>query len=71
MVSNYDRWSSRARRGDRQVIGKSFPREEVPDVIEKLIHVYIKTRESSDENFAEVVGRVGLDPFKEEVYGVH
>jgi len=54
-----------------KVIGKSFPREEVPDVIEKLIHVYIKTRESSDENFAEVVARVGLDPFKEEVYGVH
>ncbi|MEK9873379.1 MAG: nitrite/sulfite reductase, partial [Betaproteobacteria bacterium] len=54
-----------------KVIGKSFPRDEVPDVIEKLIHVYIKTRESSDENFAEVVGRVGLDPFKEEVYGVH
>ena len=54
-----------------KVIGKSFPRDEVPAVIEKLIHVYIKTRESSDENFAEVVGRVGLDPFKEEVYGVH
>ena len=54
-----------------KVIGKSFPRDEVPDVIEKLIHVYIKSRESSDENFAEVVGRVGLDPFKEEVYGVH
>jgi sulfite reductase (NADPH) hemoprotein beta-component len=54
-----------------KVIGKSFPRDEVPDVIEKLIYVYIKSRESSDENFSELVARVGLDPFKQEVYGAH
>lgn len=54
-----------------KVIGKSFPREEVPDVIEKLVHCYIRHREASDESFAQVVSRIGLNPFKEEVYGAH
>ena len=54
-----------------KVIGKSFPRDEVPEVIEKLVNVYIRQRESSDETFAQVVSRIGLSPFKAEVYGAH
>ena len=54
-----------------KVIGPSFAREQIPDVIEKLIGVYLERRESEDERFIDVVWRTGIEPFKEHVYGVH
>jgi sulfite reductase (NADPH) hemoprotein beta-component len=52
-----------------KVIGPSFARAEVPDVVESLIKVYLEKRESEDERFVDTVWRIGVDPFKEEVYG--
>jgi sulfite reductase (NADPH) hemoprotein beta-component len=52
-----------------KVIGPSFARAEVPDVIEKLIHVYLEHRDSEVERFVDVVQRIGVQPFKEHVYG--
>jgi sulfite reductase (NADPH) hemoprotein beta-component len=54
-----------------KVIGPSFAREQIPDVIEKLIQVYLRHRESEDERFVDVVWRTGIEPFKEHVYGTH
>jgi sulfite reductase (NADPH) hemoprotein beta-component len=54
-----------------KVIGPSFAREQIPDVIEKLIGVYLERRESEDERFIDVVWRTGIEPFKEHVYGGH
>ena len=54
-----------------KVIGPSFAREQIPDVIEKLIGVYLERRESEDERFIDVVWRTGIEPFKEHVYGDH
>ena len=54
-----------------KVIGPSFAREQIPDVIEKLIGVYLDQRESEDERFVDVVWRTGIEPFKERVYGGH
>ena len=54
-----------------KVIGPSFAREEIPDVIEKLIGVYLESRESEEERFVDVVWRTGIEPFKERVYGSH
>ena len=51
-----------------KVIGPSFARTEVPDVIEKLIDKYISLRESEVERFVDVVHRVGVEPFKQSVY---
>jgi len=51
-----------------KVIGRSFAAAEVPDVIAKLIDTYIDNRHA-DELFVETVQRIGLDPFKERVYG--
>jgi sulfite reductase (NADPH) hemoprotein beta-component len=51
-----------------KVIGPSFARREVPDVIERLIQIYLDLRESDDERFVDVVHRVGLEPFKSGVY---
>jgi sulfite reductase (NADPH) hemoprotein beta-component len=52
-----------------KVIGPSFAREQIPDVIEKLIEAYLEKRDSEDERFIDVVWRIGLEPFKERVYG--
>jgi len=54
-----------------KVIGPSFAREQIPDVIEKLIGVYLERRESEVERFIDVVWRTGIEPFKEHVYGSH
>jgi sulfite reductase (NADPH) hemoprotein beta-component len=51
-----------------KIIGPSFARKDVPDVVEKLIHTYLDLRERDDERFVDVVARVGIDPFKENVY---
>jgi len=52
-----------------KIIGRSFAKEEVPDVIEKLIHCYLAHREHEEERFIDTVRRIGLEPFKEYVYG--
>ena len=54
-----------------KVIGPSFARDEVPDVIEKLIDVYLHKRDSEAERFVDTVWRIGVEPFKEQVYGIH
>jgi len=50
------------------VIGPSFAADEVPDVIERLIEVYLDKR-FDDERFLDTVRRLGPDPFKARVYG--
>jgi len=54
-----------------KVIGPSFAQEQIPDVIEKLIQVYFRLRDSEEERFIDVVWRTGIEPFKEQVYGTH
>jgi len=52
-----------------KVIGPSFARAEVPDVIEALIRCYLDRRDSEAERFVDVVHRIGHESFKEYVYG--
>jgi sulfite reductase (NADPH) hemoprotein beta-component len=54
-----------------KVLGPSVSQEQVPDVIEKLIDVYLEHRDSEAERFIDVVRRIGIEPFKENVYGAH
>jgi sulfite reductase (NADPH) hemoprotein beta-component len=54
-----------------KVLGPSVSQDEVPQVVEKLIELYLKRRESDAERFVDVVRRIGTDPFKEHVYGAH
>ena len=51
-----------------KVIGPSFSEEEMPEVIKKIIGTYVGNRHP-DENFIDCVSRIGIDPFKKEVYG--
>jgi sulfite reductase (NADPH) hemoprotein beta-component len=50
-----------------KVIGPSFAAHEMPDVVAKLLHVYV-TRRHEDETFIDTVRRLGIEPFKEHVY---
>jgi sulfite reductase (NADPH) hemoprotein beta-component len=52
-----------------KVLGPSFARAEVPDVVERLIDCYLERRDSDAERFVDVVHRLGVEPFKEKVYG--
>ncbi len=50
-----------------KVIGPSFSAEEMPDVVEKIIKVYLEHRHL-DERFLDTLDRIGVDPFKNRVY---
>ena len=50
-----------------KVIGPSFSAEEMPDVVDKIIKVYIENRHA-DERFLDTLDRIGIDPFKNRVY---
>ena len=50
-----------------KVIGPSFAAHEMPDVVSRLIDVFIERRHD-DELFSDTVRRIGIDPFKERVY---
>ncbi len=52
-----------------KVIGPSFARGDVPDVIERLIQTYLELRDSENERFVDAVHRLGIEPFKKSVYG--
>jgi sulfite reductase (NADPH) hemoprotein beta-component len=54
-----------------RVLGPSVSQDEVPDVIEKLIETYLERRDSEEERFVDVVRRIGIEPFRECVYGTH
>ena len=50
-----------------KVIGPSFAADEMPDVVAKIIKVYIENRHA-DERFLDTLDRIGIDPFKNRVY---
>ncbi|MBC7499399.1 MAG: nitrite/sulfite reductase [Herminiimonas sp.] len=50
-----------------KVIGPSFRAEQMPDVIERVVETFNKIR-IADETFIETVSRVGMEPFKANVY---
>ncbi|HQU05738.1 MAG: sulfite reductase [Ferrovum sp. 37-45-19] len=52
-----------------KVIGPSLKQEDVPQVIETLITVYLQARVNPEERFVDVVERLGIEPFKTAVYG--
>ena len=52
-----------------KIIGPSFARADIPDVVERLIETYLAQRDSEAERFVDVVHRLGIEPFKTSVYG--
>ena len=50
-----------------RILGPSFGRAEVPDVVEKILDVYLERR-FEGEPFLHTARRIGIEPFKERVY---
>src|SRR5471030_1829132 len=50
-----------------KIIGPSFSALQMPEVIDRLLKVYVRER-YEDEGFAATVQRIGVAPFKEHVY---
>ena len=50
-----------------KIIGPSFAAEQMPEVIARLLQVYVRER-YEDERFIDTVDRLGIEPFKAHVY---
>ncbi len=50
-----------------KVIGPSVRAEDVPDVIDRVLAIYLQYREA-EETFVDTLNRIGLGPFKEGAY---
>ena len=50
-----------------KILGPSFARAEMANVIEKIINVYTENR-TEEELFVDTYRRIGMTPFKERVY---
>lgn len=53
-----------------KILGPSFAQQDMPDVVSKLIGVYLDHR-TEEEHFIDTYQRIGIDPFKEKVYAPH
>jgi sulfite reductase (NADPH) hemoprotein beta-component len=51
-----------------KILGRGFSADQVVDVVEQIVDVYIELREG-EERFIDTYRRVGQAPFKEKVYG--
>lgn len=50
-----------------KILGPSFRQDDMPDVIEKILSLYLELR-IEDETFLDTYRRTGIEPFKERVY---
>lgn len=50
-----------------KIIGPSFAQDEIPNVVSKIVGVYKANRETG-EKFIDTYNRIGIEPFKEQVY---
>ena len=50
-----------------RILGPSFSRADVPDVIERILDVYVEER-FDGEIFLDTARRIGVEPFKQRVY---
>lgn len=53
-----------------KILGPSFAQDDMPDVISKLIDVYVENR-TPEERFIDTYHRIGIEVFKERVYAPH
>ena len=51
-----------------KVLGKAVAADEVADTLKKILETYVELRIDDSERFVDTVRRVGVAPFKENVY---
>ncbi|MGX1196949.1 nitrite/sulfite reductase [Parvibaculum sp. MBR-TMA-1.3b-4.2] len=52
------------------ILGPAFTEQDLPNAIEKIVKIYLDTRQDG-ERFIDTYRRVGIQPFKENVYEAH
>jgi sulfite reductase (NADPH) hemoprotein beta-component len=52
-----------------KIIGPAFPRDKIIPALRNILETYVALRRNSKEAFIHTVRRVGLEPFKEKLYG--
>jgi len=60
--------SNECKLGER--LGRAIAKEEVVNTVDDILNVY-KQHRTGDEKFAATLSRIGIQPFKEKVYGAH
>ena len=51
------------------ITGRSFSSDEIVDAIETVVDTYLKFRAGAAEDFLAAYRRIGMEPFKEALYG--
>ncbi|MCA9707223.1 MAG: nitrite/sulfite reductase [Myxococcales bacterium] len=54
-----------------KIVGRAFSRAEITGAVQTVLEVYLAGREGSEERFIDYYRRVGMEPFKEALYGDH
>ena len=52
-----------------KIVGASFSEDEIVPAIDTIIQTYLANRTGRGERFVDYYRRVGMDPFKEALYG--
>ncbi|WP_031433856.1 nitrite/sulfite reductase [Methylomarinum vadi] len=52
-------------------LGPAVAKDQITPAITSILDVYVEQRLSEDETFLQTVKRIGLNPFKEQVYANH
>jgi sulfite reductase (NADPH) hemoprotein beta-component len=53
------------------IVGPSFAYDEVVGAVETIVDTYLSVRDGAEESFLATYARVGLKPFKENLYAAH
>ena len=54
-----------------KIVGPAFSGDDVVDAVETIVTTYLERRERPGETFVDAYGRLGLEPFRENLYGAH
>jgi sulfite reductase (NADPH) hemoprotein beta-component len=52
-----------------KIVGPAFSTEEIAGAVETIVNTYLTARTSESERFIDTYRRIGIDPFKEALYG--
>lgn len=52
-----------------KILGPAFSYDQITDAVETVIDTYVELRSGPEERFIDTYRRIGIEPFKEKVYG--
>jgi sulfite reductase (NADPH) hemoprotein beta-component len=52
-----------------KIVGPSFSSDQIVHAIDTVVETYMANRAGGEERFIDTYRRIGIDPFKEALYG--